>query len=85
MVVIFTAGENISMKSMPYRCVLPLMTNRALYLSMEPSALSLTLYIHLLLIAFFPGGRSTSVQVLFACKAYNLDSIALTQSGSSDA
>ena len=85
MVVFFTTGENVSVKSMPSHCVLPLMTNRALYLSMKPSALSLTLYTHLLLIAFFQGGRSTSVQVLLACKACISDSMALTQSGSRDA
>ena len=41
------------MKSMPAFCVLPLITNLALYLSSDPSALRLTLYTHLLLIAFF--------------------------------
>ena len=35
--------------------------------------------------SLFPGGRSTSVQVLLACKACISDSMALTQSGSRDA
>jgi len=69
MVVIFTTGDKVLVKSMPSLCVLPCITNLALYLLKEPLALSLILYTHLLLIAFFSFGRSTSVQILLACKA----------------
>ena len=37
-VVSLATGENVSKKSSPYICVYPLATNRALYLSMDPSA-----------------------------------------------
>ncbi|KAJ0878486.1 hypothetical protein HanRHA438_Chr10g0440341 [Helianthus annuus] len=46
MVVIFTTGENISLKSIPSFCWNPLTTNLALY-RLAPSCSSLTLKTHL--------------------------------------
>ena len=43
----FATGENVSTKSTPSFCVYPLATNRALYFSTPPEALSFLLNIHL--------------------------------------
>src|SRR6267142_534596 len=48
---------------MPYICVNPLVTRRALYLSMLPSTFLLSLKTHLHLTTFFPCGCGTVVQV----------------------
>src|SRR6267142_7213109 len=53
---------------MPYICVNPLTTRRALYLSMLPSAFLLSLKTHLHPTTFFPCGHGMVVQVL-ACSS----------------
>ena len=67
-------GANVSSKSTPYFCRIPLATSRALYRSMSPSAVSLTLKTHLLLIAFRLLGKDTSSYVLFLISDSNSDS-----------
>ena len=47
----------------------PLATNRALYLSIDPSALYFTVYTHLQPTGFFPSGNFTNSQVLFFSNA----------------
>ena len=69
-VLSLATGAKVSWQSIPYFWAYPLATSLALYLSRLPSALSLTVYIHLHPIAFFPSGNTTSSQVEFFCKAF---------------
>lgn len=61
------------------------MTSLALCLSKDPSALSLTLYTHLLLISLLPCDKLVSSHVPLACKASISFFIASTQLESWDA
>src|SRR5882762_2623269 len=58
-------GVKVSLKSKPGRWLKPLATRRALYRSMEPSAVCFTLKTHLDPIALRPAGKSASSQVPF--------------------
>ena len=62
MVSIRATGTNTSSKSIPYSCIYPLATSRALYLTMLPSALCLILNIYLRPIGLTPCGGTTRLQ-----------------------
>src|SRR3954466_6385009 len=62
--VILVTGEKVSQKSTFSRCLKPLATRRALYLSIVPSGFSFFFKTHLQLIGLHPGGKSTKFQVL---------------------
>ena len=64
MVVIFTTGGKISMKSIPYFCWNPFTTSLALYLLL-PSDSFFSIKTHLFCNAFFPFGNLVKDHVLF--------------------
>src|SRR5436190_8226733 len=66
---------------MPCSYVNPHATKRALYLSTDPSALVLILYIHLQLTGRTPGGNGTSSHVLVLRKASSSSDIAFCHFG----
>ena len=85
MVADLTTGENVSSKSTPGRCKKPRTTQRALYLSSEPSALNLCQKSHFPETMLAPCGRGTSDHVWFAIKALYSSCIAVSQWGSRNA
>jgi hypothetical protein len=80
-VVGFTTGLKVSSKSTSGLWVNPRRTQRALYLSREPSAISLCL-IHWSVTTLTPGGRGTSSHVLLDNSASYTSSTAHRQWGS---
>lgn len=62
---VLATGEQVSKKSSPSLCVYPLTTSLTLYLSTEPSELSLILYTHLQAMGVLPGGKGVRTQIFF--------------------
>lgn len=62
---VLATGEQVSKKSSLSLCVYPLTTSLTLYLSTEPSELSLILYTHLQAMGVLPGGKGVRTQIFF--------------------